>query len=119
MRIMADKQAPVGFDAGFFEVVHFRHQGNRIEHNSIADNTNNVFMKNSGGNKILYIFFFRFSVFIRNNNRMSCVCTALISGDNIDVVAQVIDDFSFSFIAPLGAYNNLNWHGSSLYIMSG
>ena len=50
---------------------------------------------------------------------MSCICTALITGDNVDVVAQVIDDFSFSFIAPLGAYNNLNWHGSSLYVMFG
>jgi hypothetical protein len=37
--------------------------------------------------------------------------STLIASDDVDVFAQVINNFSFSFIAPLGTEYDLNGHG--------
>jgi uncharacterized membrane protein len=41
---------------------------------------------------------------------VSGIRSTLVAGYYISVFAQVIDNFSFSFIAPLSAKNDLNWH---------
>jgi hypothetical protein len=41
---------------------------------------------------------------------MTRIGSALIASDDIDLFAQMIDNFSFSFIAPLGTDNDLYWH---------
>jgi hypothetical protein len=74
-------------------------------------------MKYTGRNEVKNVFLFRFPFAWRQDDRVSGICSALVPGYNIRVFAQMIDNFSFSFIAPLGTDNNLNWHGSSLYVM--
>jgi hypothetical protein len=39
------------------------------------------------------------------------VCSSDLPGDDVDVFTHVVDNFSFTFIAPLGANDDLNWHG--------
>jgi len=55
----------------------------------------------------------RFSAF--NHQGMPCVVAALKAGDNIRLLGIKINNLSFSFITPLGAYNRNICHE---YILS-
>ena len=48
--------------------------------------------------------------FTADDNRVSCVVAALAADDDVGFIREEVDDFSFSFIAPLGADENGVWH---------
>jgi len=43
-------------------------------------------------------------------DRVACIGPSLVAGNDIGTLRKEVDDFSFSFIAPLGADNNLDRH---------
>ncbi len=47
---------------------------------------------------------------VAHHHRVAGVVAALIAYDDIGVLGQYVDDFTFSFIAPLGTDNNDSRH---------
>jgi hypothetical protein len=45
-----------------------------------------------------------------DDDRVTGVVTALAADDDVGFIREEVDDFSFSFIAPLGADENGVWH---------
>ena len=113
MSVVADEQSPIGVDANSLELFNFSHQSDRIEDNPVADNARYVPVEDSRGDKMKDEFLFSFAVFGRDDNGMSGVRASLITSDDVDILAQMVDDFAFPFIAPLGADDNLNRHESN------
>ena len=48
-----------------------------------------------------------------DNDRMAGIGTSLISGDDVNVFAEVVYDLSLAFIPPLSANDDLNGHTMS------
>ena len=61
-------------------------------------------MKNSGGNEV------EFEFFAFCDNSVSCIVTSGKSNDKAGLASQNVNEFSFCFIAPLGAYDHKCWH---------
>ena len=68
-----------------------------ISKHAIADEVQLVSMEDAGGNEVLDI------LFSPDDNGMAGVVSALVAGDQVHVSGEVVDDFAFSFIAPLAA----------------
>ena len=49
-------------------------------------------------------------LYFSDNDGMAGVCAPLVPCYNIDRFAEMVDNFPFSFIAPLGTNDDLNRH---------
>ena len=49
-------------------------------------------------------------LFCADDNGVAGVRSPLIPGDNIDLVAEEIDNFSLTFIPPLSSHDDCYWH---------
>ncbi len=115
MRVVADQQSAFHFDAKLMQLVDFCHESHRVEDHAIADNTRDMVVEDAGRDEMQYILFTRDAVrgFRGDDDRVASVGAPLISGDDVDVFAEVIDNLSFSFVTPLCTDNDLNGHTSS------
>src|SRR4029434_5976424 len=71
----------------------------RIDDDAVADDAELIGMERAGGNQMENSFM------AVNDERMSRVIPALKPNYNIGFMGKQIDDFTFAFIAPLGADN--------------
>ena len=44
-------------------------------------------------------------LFAMDDDRMARIVSSLIAGDNIEAIGQEVNNLTFAFIAPLGAYD--------------
>ena len=54
-------------------------------------------------------------LFTVNNNRVTCIVTAVELNDVIGVLSQLVGSFSLAFVAPLGAENDDGGHIFSVF----
>ena len=54
--------------------------------------------------------------FTSNDDGVTGIVAALAADDDIGFIREEVDNFSFSFIAPLGADENRVWHKMSVLL---
>ena len=79
-------------------------QGNRIDHDTIANHTDLPLAEDAGGNQVEDIFL------VTIDNGVARIVAPLTANHNIDPSGQDIDDLPFAFVSPLGAYKNCICH---------
>ncbi len=89
-----------GRSATVLETVHLLDQDGRINDDSVADNAKLSGMKNAGRDEV------QDGLLPLDDQGMSGIIAALEPGDDIGVCRIEVDDFSLSFITPLGSHNN-------------
>ena len=104
MGAFADKQAPLRRDTLLFQFVEFCEQGFRFENHTVPDDARLVRMDNTCRYEV------EDELEVTHLDRVPCVRASLVSDDDIGIGRQEVDDFGFSFIAPLGAQYNSNRH---------
>ena len=101
MRLGADAEPGGGhIDALRLERIHFLQEDVWIENDTVADEAEFFLVENTGGDGVqdgaLTVHF----------DGMPGIVAALETHDDIAVRSQHVNDFSLSFVAPLGADNN-------------
>ena len=74
--------------------------GHRIQHHPVANHAEGSGPQNPRGNEVQHVFC------ATHDDGVSSVVAALTAYDDLSVVGEEIDDFSFAFVAPLGADEN-------------
>ena len=97
MRRLADEQASGELDAALFEAFDFLDQRDGVDDDAVGDDAFFPGAQNAGGNQVQDEFF------LPDLDRVAGVVAALGADDDIGLLGEDVDDFSFSFIAPLGA----------------
>ena len=97
MRLVADKQAIADVDPVLGELVDLRKERLRVHDDAVADDARDPGVKNAGGNQAEDEFR---AVHV---DRVAGIVSALIPRDDVELRREQIDDFSFAFVAPLGA----------------
>src|SRR5688572_9240416 len=98
MRFFADtqqriiKQMPLGLES-----VNLLDQNLRINHHAVADHAQLIWMQRPGRNEMQY------GLFAVHHQGVTGVVAALEADDDIGVAGKKIDDFAFTFVAPLGS----------------
>lgn len=86
-------------DALAFEGGDFLAKADGVEDDAVADDVLLTRPENAGGDEMEDVFF------AFDDDSVSCVGAALAANDKIGIFGEQVDDFSFSFIAPLEAYD--------------
>ena len=97
VRFVADEEPVVDVDAVSGELVDLGEQRLRIDDDAVADDADDVRMQNAGRNQAQHEFR---AVDVHG---VAGVVSALVPRDDIEPRRQQVDDFSFSFVAPLRA----------------
>src|SRR6185437_1684827 len=96
----------VGGKAGILELLDLVEEGGRIQHDAVADDALAARAQNSAGNEL------QDKLPAADDDGVAGVVTAGITGDDVELFAEDVDDLAFAFVAPLGAEN----HGGLLFI---
>ena len=97
---IADKQIAINLYTCIAQRLHFLEQREGIENDAIADHGTAARAKNATGHKL------QNELAAGNGDRMPGVVSARISCNDSKVFGKIIDDLSFSLVAPLGADND-------------
>jgi len=97
MATVGDEQSAFDGDSSGLKSAQFLEEGEWIEDDSAADNARDTLVEYTGRNEVQDV------TLASKIDSVSCVVSALIPCDTIKSIRQDIDDFSFSFIAPLKA----------------
>src|SRR5439155_17594335 len=92
---VADLEVVADPHAELAKVVDFFQQRFRIDHHAVAQEAELPRVDDSGGEEAQRV------MLVGELDRVPGVVTALKAGHDIEVVAQQVDDLSFSFVAPL------------------
>lgn len=82
----------MAFDAGDFHA-----EADGIDNDAISDDVNFVIPEDAGGEEVEDVF----CAF--GDDGVACVISALAADDDVCGFGEVIDNFAFSFVAPLEA----------------
>src|SRR5262245_54411505 len=108
MCTVADKKAPTHSDAFIFQHLHFTQEGFGIQYHARADDTDLAAVQASRRDQM------QDELLSLNNDSVSCIVPALVTGNDIELFSQQIDNLPFTFIAPLGANHHDVCHDVSL-----
>ena len=86
------------------QVVQFFDQRFRIHHHPISNHRDFFWKENPWRNQMQFV------LLAVNYNGMAGIVTTLITGNHFGISRKKISDFPFSFISPLGSYNNYWCH---------
>jgi len=86
-------------DFAFFEGLEFAAQDDRVEHDAIADEIDEVWAEDSGGNRVQDVFV------TTKFEGVAGIWAALETGDDVVLSGEVVYNFTFPLIAPLEAEN--------------
>jgi hypothetical protein len=101
---MTYQKTAFNVDVKLMELLDFIKKGDRIEDDAVTDDAGYVGVKNPGRDEVKDI------LIIPDDDSVTGVGASLIPRDDIDVFADMIDNFTFAFVAPLGSDNYLYWH---------
>ena len=94
---VADEEIAVHFHAGRAQRIDFLHEGERIEHYAVADNTAAAFAQHAAGNQL------QDELLALDGDRVSRIVAAGITRDDLEALREHVNDFAFAFVAPLCA----------------
>jgi hypothetical protein len=95
MSIPADQEVVTNHDIPFLEAAYFVDQCGWIDNNTVADDAEGVLMEDTGRNKVQYV------LFILDDDRMAGIVSALVSGNNVSLSREIVDDLTLPFVSPL------------------
>src|SRR5262245_51364 len=102
MRSITDQQIPViDFDGLSVQPVDFFEQCVWINDHAVTDDADFARMSDSRGNQMQNEFLI--DPVSPNNDGMACIMSALITGDDVEMRSDQVNDLAFAFIAPLCA----------------
>ena len=94
-----DEQPPLYVVAQLADRADLLHQRHRVNHNAVADHAGDARVEDATRDEVqderLGVLAFAPA------DRVAGVGTALVAGDDVDVLAEQVDDFAFAFVAPL------------------
>ncbi|MBA7568584.1 hypothetical protein ES708_10315 [subsurface metagenome] len=105
---IAEEDAALGVDAVLLQLIDLIHQGHGIHHHTVPQNTDSPLVEDTGRDLVQNEGFFT------DLDGMSGVGAALVTGHNIDLIAQQVDNFALALVAPLASNNSCNWHNTIL-----
>ena len=94
---LADEQAVGELDVALFEALDFLDESEWVDDDAVGDDALFPRAQDAGGDEVKDEFL------LADFDRMSGIVAALGADDDIGFLGEDVDDFSFSFIAPLGA----------------
>lgn len=97
---IGDEEVAIEFNSVGFDARGLSEEGDWIKHDAITDDTLTAFTEDAAGNELEYEFF------SGDDDGVPGVVASGVAGDCREVVAEYVDDFAFTFIAPLGTENN-------------
>ncbi len=101
---VTNKQPVAEINAALFQILKFFGQTERIDHQTVADYALHAGAENAGRCQMQDI------LLVADFHRMTGVIAALITDDPVRVCGQNVNDFAFTFIAPLSADQNCIRH---------
>ncbi len=110
MGLVADEEASLDLDVERFDHGDFFHQGHRVDDDAVSYDACDMLVKDSGWNKVEDV------LFLADDDRVAGIGAPLVAGDDVNLVAQEVDYFSFSLVAPLCPHNNCYRHSDSLCV---
>ncbi len=84
----------------FLRFVHLFDQDGRIDHDAVADDADLARVENAGRDEM------QDGLFPSDDQGVAGVVAPLEAGDHIGIFRINIDDFPFSFVAPLGSHHH-------------
>ena len=75
-------------------------KGGGVNHDAVSDDCQNTGPQNAAGNQLEYELLFAYV------DGVAGVVSALVTGDRLKLFGEEVDDFTFTFVAPLGPENN-------------
>ncbi|MBM2841128.1 MAG: hypothetical protein HW412_1656 [Bacteroidetes bacterium] len=76
----------------------------RVDNRTVADDACDLFVENAGGDQVEHVFL------VADAHGVASVGPPLIARNDVCMLGEHVDNFPFSFVAPLGADNNLDRH---------
>jgi len=95
VRLAGYEEAAGVVDPGFVEFVQFFAQGNRVDHNTVADDVLQPRAKNARRHRMEH------ELFTVENKRMPGVGASLEAGDDVVLGGKNVNNLSFAFVSPL------------------
>ncbi|MMZ65119.1 hypothetical protein D1872_275030 [compost metagenome] len=99
MRPVADDQILCS-ETILVNIVDFLDQCGRIDHHAVSDHAFLIRIKHARRDQAEFV------LLAVDKNGVTGVVTALITGHHICALRQIIRDFTFTFVSPLGSYND-------------
>ena len=100
VRAVADEQVAVNVHTGRAQRVDFLHEGERIEHDAVADDAAAALTQHAAGNQLQDKFL------AMNGDSMSGVVAAGIARHHLEALGEHVDDLALALVAPLRADNH-------------
>ncbi len=97
---IGDEEVAIELDAVGFDARGFSEKGDGIENDAVADDALAAFAEDAAGNQLEYKFF------TGDDDGVSGVVASGIARNTGEMVTEYVNNFSFTFIAPLGTENN-------------
>ena len=94
---VAHKELAVDGQPGFLELFDLAQKRRRVQHDAIADDALASGTQDAAGDQLQDKFA------ALDDDRVPGVVSAGIAGDDVELLAEDIDDLAFAFIAPLGS----------------
>jgi hypothetical protein len=91
-----NEQAAFAFDAHLSQLLQLGVKGSRIDYDAVTDDTGALVVEDAGRNKS------QDELTLANADGMTGIVSALISGHQIEMRREYVDDLTLAFIAPLG-----------------
>ena len=110
--VRKDEVGPVGhdevlvdLDAAFHEAVDLALESPGVDYHAVAHDAEDSRVQDSRGHEM------QDELLVGDPHRVPRVVTAVVAGHDLDVLREEVDDLSFAFVAPLGAYYDDVGHG--------
>jgi hypothetical protein len=81
------------------ERIDFAGQAVRVNDDAVSDYTTGFGPDRAAGQEV------QGELRVTDDNGMACVCTAAVSDDEVGLFGENVDDFTFSFVAPLQSHD--------------
>ena len=101
---LADEKIAVDMHAQLSEAIDLLDQTDRIDHHAVADHADFAFAQDPRRNQVQHIFL------LADENGVTSIVSSLGAHDDVRIVGEDINDLAFTFIAPLGAYQDCIGH---------
>jgi hypothetical protein len=82
------------------QTIHFLNQHTGVDYHSVADQASLSLVEDSGGNEVKDV------LLVIYNKRVTGIVSSLETHHAVSLLGEQVDNLSFSFISPLGAYDN-------------
>ena len=97
---VGDEEVAIELNAVGFDARGFGEEGDGIENDAVADDSLAAFAEDTAGDELEDKFF------AGDDDGVAGVVASGIARDTGEMVTEYVDDFAFTFIAPLGTENN-------------